>query len=114
MNQPRVEVFRAAAAGGQGRPAGDVLGDIALDPVPLAARGQRAHLCLRVERVADPDLGERASQRLDELIVTPPGDHGPGQRGTDLPGQEALGLGEGSRRGRDVHVVEDHGGRFAP
>jgi hypothetical protein len=51
-----VQVLRAAAAGGQGEAVGDALGDVALDPVALPAGHQRAHLRLRVERVAHPDL----------------------------------------------------------
>src|SRR5260370_42014525 len=30
-----------------------------------------------------------------------------------MTGKEGLGPGEGAGRGRDVHVVEDHGGRLA-
>ena len=37
-----VQVLRATAAGGEGRPLGEALCDVALDPVPLAPRRQRA------------------------------------------------------------------------
>src|ERR1700758_2178709 len=47
------------AAGGERRAVGDALGDVALDPVPLALRGQRPHLRLGAERVADAHLAER-------------------------------------------------------
>ena len=70
--QPRSRSLRAAAAGGEGRAVGDALGDVALDPVPLPLGGQRPHLGLRAERVADPHLAERGRQRLEQLVVPGP------------------------------------------
>ncbi len=102
------EVLRPAAACGEGGALGNSLGDVALDPVPHAAHGKGAHLGLGVEGVADPDLGEGVGQRLDELVVAAAGDHDPGQRRADLPGQNALRPGEGGGRGAEVHIVEDH------
>src|SRR5580692_8526865 len=80
-------------------------------PPPLGR--QRPHLAARGERVAHPDLAERARQGLKQRVVPGPGDHDPGERGADLAGQEALGLGQGARGGLDVGVVEDDGGRLA-
>jgi hypothetical protein len=45
--------------------------------------------------------------------VAGPRDHDPGQRRADLPGQEALGLGQGAGGRLDVGVVEDDGGGLA-
>jgi hypothetical protein len=42
-----------------------------------------------------------------------PGDHDPGQRGADLPGQEALGRRKRAGGRLDVDVVEDDRGRLA-
>src|SRR5581483_10975908 len=84
-----VQVFRAAAASGQRRALRHALGDIALDAVPLTARCQRTHLRLLVERVAYPNLCEDVGHGREQVIVAIPGHHDPGQRGTDLTGQEA-------------------------
>ncbi len=108
-----LEVRGAAAAGDQRGALVDALGDVALDTVALAAHGERAHLGLRVEGVADPDLRERAGQRLDELVVAGPADDEPGQRRAHLAAEEALGAGDGAGGGLEVHVVEDDGGGLA-
>jgi hypothetical protein len=63
--------------------------------------------------VANPDLGERVGQGVEQLVMTAAGHHDPGQRGAYLPGQEALGQGQGPRGGLDVRVVEDHRGGLA-
>jgi hypothetical protein len=54
-------------------------------------------------------FNESAGQRLNEFIVATLADHDPGQRGADLTGKEAFRLRQGAGRGRDVHVIEDHG-----
>src|SRR6202035_6132545 len=100
----RVEARGPAAAGGEGRAVGDALGDVALAPVALPLGGQRAHLALGAERVADAHLAERGGQRLEQFVMPGPGDDDPGERGADLPGKEALRLRQGARRRLDVDV----------
>ena len=103
-----LEVLGPSAAGGEGCAFGDALGDVALDPVALAVHGQRAHLGLWIEGVAHFHLGERAGQGLDEFVVARAADDDAGQRGADLPGEEALRARDGAGGCLQVHVVEDH------
>ena len=103
-----LEVLGPSAAGGEGCAFGDALGDVALDPVALAVHGQRPHLGLRIEGITHLDLRERAGQGLDEFVVARAAHDDAGQRGADLPGEEALRSRDGTGRCLQVHVVEDH------
>ena len=109
-----VEVLRAPAAGRERRTVVDALGDVTLDAVALTLHGERTHLRLLVELVADAHLGEVLGQRLDHLVVTLAGDDDAGERRAHLPGHDALGAGDRRRDGGDVGVVEHDRGRLAP
>ena len=104
---PALEVLRTSATRGERRAFVDPLGDVALHAVPLPAHGERPHLGLLVERVADAHLGEVLGQRLDHLVVPLTGDDDPRERRAHLPGHDALGPRDGSGHRRDVGVVED-------
>ncbi len=107
-----VEVGGAPAAGGQRRPLGHTLGHVPEHPVALAARREGAHLRFRVELVPDLDLGERADERLGELVMTVLRHDDPGQRRAHLAGHHALGLRQPRRREAEVRVVQDDRGRL--
>ena len=68
-----IEVLGPATSGGQRGALLHSLGDVALDPVALPARDERAHLGGRVEGITHPDLGEGTGQGLDQLVVTATG-----------------------------------------
>ena len=109
---PTLEALGPAAAGRQRCPLGDAFRDVALDAVALAVHGERPHLGLRIEGIAHLDLREGAGQCLEELVVAGAADDDAGQRGANLPGEEALRAGDGSGGRLQVHVVEDDRGRL--
>ena len=88
-------------------------GDVALHPVSLDGRDERAHDRVELGGVSHLERPGIAAQHLEDAVEHAALDDGPGGGGADLPGVKAPRRADAPHRGVEVGVVEDDAGPLA-